>query len=76
MKVDVEYRDMYICCWTNDSANTFPRQRIRRQQSDKFRCYAVRYKSDNRGRSVFCMIRMLSIAGQRMCFLCVRLETT
>jgi hypothetical protein len=25
----------------NDSVNTFPRQRIRRQQSDNFRCYAA-----------------------------------
>jgi hypothetical protein len=28
----------------NDSVNTFPRQRIRRQQSDNFHCYATRCK--------------------------------
>jgi hypothetical protein len=36
----------------NESLNTFPRQRIRRQQLDNFSCYAARCKY-NRGRGVF-----------------------
>jgi hypothetical protein len=36
----------------NDSVNTFPRQRIRRQQSDNFRYYATRCKCNNKGRGV------------------------
>jgi hypothetical protein len=36
----------------NDSVNTFPRQRTRRQQSDNFRCYTTRSKCDD-GERVF-----------------------
>jgi hypothetical protein len=43
----------------NDSVNTFPRQRIRRQQSDNFRFYAT----------------VQWIQQRKRCFLWIRLET-
>jgi hypothetical protein len=58
----------------NDSVKTFPRQRIRRQQSDNSRCYATRCKYNNRGSDIFYVVRHISIAGQRMYFLWIRLE--
>jgi hypothetical protein len=42
----------------NDSVNTFPRQRIRKQQSDNFRCYAARCKYNSRGRGVLYVVRI------------------
>jgi hypothetical protein len=59
----------------NDSVNTFLQQRIRRQQSDNFRCYATDCKYNSGGRVVFYFGSLISIAGRRMCFLWVRLET-
>jgi hypothetical protein len=52
----------------NDSVNTFPRQRIRRQQSYNFRCYATRCKYNNRGRGVFCVVRIYPLLDNG-CFL-------
>jgi hypothetical protein len=57
----------------NGSLNTSPPQRIRRQQSDNFRCYETRCKY-NRGRGVLYVVRIYSLLGNG-CFLCVRLET-
>jgi hypothetical protein len=57
----------------NDSANTFPRQQIRRQQSDNFRWYVTCCKY-NREICFICCSH-ISIAWQRICFLWFRLET-
>jgi hypothetical protein len=56
----------------NDSVNTSPRQRIREQQSGSFHFYTTHCKYNNR-RCFLCGLH-ISIAGQRMCFLWVRLE--
>jgi hypothetical protein len=37
----------------NDSVNTFPRQRIRKQHLNNFRCYTRRCKYNSRARGVF-----------------------
>jgi hypothetical protein len=47
----------------NDSVNTFPRQRIRRQQSDNSLCLAMRCKYNNRGRGVFYVVRRYQLLG-------------
>jgi hypothetical protein len=47
------------------------RRAIRRQQSDNIRCYATLCKQKNKERGVSYVTR---IAGQRMCFIWVRLE--
>jgi hypothetical protein len=52
----------------NRSVNTFSRQRIRRQQSDNFRCYTTRCKY-NRGRGVFYVVRINPLLGNRSCHL-------
>jgi hypothetical protein len=42
----------------NGLLNTFPRQRIHRQQLDNFRCYSARYKYNNRGKVVSYVVRI------------------
>jgi hypothetical protein len=54
----------------NDSVYTFPWQRIRRQQSDNFRCYATHAKIELVSQEVFSIGLHTSIAKQLMCFLC------
>jgi hypothetical protein len=41
--------------------NKFPRKRVRRQQSDNFRCYATHYEYNSRGRGVFYMVRIYAL---------------
>jgi hypothetical protein len=43
--------------------NTFPQQRIRRQKSDNFRCYATRCKYNNRERGVFYVVTIHPLLG-------------
>jgi hypothetical protein len=52
----------------NDSVNTFPRQRILRQQLDNFRCYATRCKYNNRGRGVFYVVHIHPLLGNGCVF--------
>jgi hypothetical protein len=52
----------------NDSVNTFPRQRIRMQQSDNFRSYATRYKYNNKERCVFYVVRIYPLLGNGCVF--------
>jgi hypothetical protein len=47
----------------NDSVNTFPWQRTRRQQLDDFRCHATRCKYNNKGRGVFYVVRIYPLLG-------------
>jgi hypothetical protein len=47
----------------NDSVNIFSRQRIRRQQPDNSRCYAILFKYSNRGSGVFYVVRIYPLLG-------------
>jgi hypothetical protein len=52
----------------NDSLGAISRRRMRRQQSDNFRCYAARYKYNSRGRGVFYVVRMYPLLGNGCVF--------
>jgi hypothetical protein len=52
----------------NDLVNTFPRQRICRQQPDNFRCYATRCKYNNRGRDVLYVVGIYPLMGNGCVF--------
>jgi hypothetical protein len=51
-----------------NSVSTFQRQRIRRQQSDTFRCYATRCNYNTRGRGDFYVVRIYPLLGNACVF--------
>jgi hypothetical protein len=73
-QTNLEYCDTDTRCWATTRQTTFHRQRILRQQSYNFRCYAMGCKYNNRGRGVFYMVGVYPLLGNG-CFIWIRLET-